>query len=437
MTGEIIKQFLVGLGFGVDEKSLATFNKSIRDASIRVTALYATVKVAAAGIFWSISKISEGFEQMGYEYRIIAPAINKALVLRNELLKAYRAAGVNVTKVIQQSIKFNMELAKTKFAFQAIYASVAAKFFPMLTKQMDIFRKQIYANMPRIQNALERFVKFIFKAFEVTQILGARVFSILSRIYDFFYTLHKATDGWSSVIMGVIAAWKILNLAFLATPLGMIITGLIALLALWDDFKTFKEGGESLIDWSSDTVKAIMGVIAVIGGMAASIYAVIVAIRTYKAVVAGVQAVMAAWAAIMKIVRIGILLVNLAMYANPIGLIIAAVVALIGLLAVLWLKWDKIKEAFKSFFTGVGGKLMEFFGGVNAETMANPTGANANAGPPIGNMSNQATTNYNVQQQTAINVGAGPNAQSTGNAVASEQTRVNFDMTRNLVGATR
>ena len=57
MNGEVIKSFLVGLGFGVDDASLAKFNKAIQSATVRVTAMYATIQTAAAGIFFSISKI--------------------------------------------------------------------------------------------------------------------------------------------------------------------------------------------------------------------------------------------------------------------------------------------------------------------------------------------------------------------------------------------
>lgn len=48
-----------------------------------------------------------------------------------------------------------------------------------------------------------------------------------------------------------------LNLAFLTTPLGMLITGLAGIVALIDDYLTFMEGGESYFDWTpwADTIK--------------------------------------------------------------------------------------------------------------------------------------------------------------------------------------
>lgn len=414
MTGEVIKQFLVGLGFGVDDKSLSKFNKSIKEASVRVTALYATIKAAAAGIFWSISKISEGFEQMGYEYRIIAPAINKTLVLRNELLKAYRAAGVNITQVIQQSVKFNMALAKTQFAFKAIFGSVAAKFFPMLTKQMDIFRSKIYANMPKIQASLEKFVNFVFKAFEATVILGERIFRILQRVYDFFYSLHKQTDGWSTIILAVVAAWKLLNLSFLATPLGMIIAGLVALIALWDDFQVWKEGGKSMFDWSS--------FVPVIDAMSMALKRVL----SYFEQVAEV------------IAHVAFALVSL--FSGDFDSfwehIKGGLMSMLGLFGKLW---DIIKSLFS-----VGKEIGKwafglFSGGDAANALKNVTALQgATPGQPgIGNVNNQNQTNMNVQQQTSINVTGSADANAIGKHVAGEQGRVNMDMVRNMKGATR
>lgn len=418
MDPSVIKQFLVGLGFGVDDAGLKKFNDAIKSATLKVTALYASIKASSAAIFFGISKISQGLEQIGYEYRIIAPALNKELVLRNELLKAYRKAGVNITQAIVQSVKFNMALAKTQFAFKALFTSVSAKFFPMLTKQMDVFRGKIYANMPKIQATLEKFVNFVFKAFEATVILGNRIWSILQRVYDFFYKLHQATDGWSTLILGAIAAWKLLNLSFLATPFGMLIAGIVALLALWDDFMTFKEGGESFINWGSETTKMIVGLVTVIGGLAAVIGGVVLALK--------------AWA-------IAQAAVNALMMLNPIGLIIAAVTALIGLLAALDAKWNLFGGHISGFFSGIGGKVMDFLGGDSgnvSQNMQNNPGAGQNRPMGVGVAGSQQT-NQNVNQQTQINVVGAADAGAVGKHVANEQGRVNYDMVRNLTGATR
>jgi len=385
VTGEVIKSFLVGLGFGVDDASLAKFNKSIASASLRVAALYGSIKVAASAITYSISKISEGFEQMGYEYRIISPMINKTLVMRRELLKAYKAAGINITQVIQNSVKLNMSLAKTKFAFEAIYKSVGSRFFTLLTKQSDLFRQKIYANMPKIQAVLERLVKFIFKAVEATTTLGLRLWSILTRVYDFFAKLDTATNGWSTRILAAVAAWKLLNLSFLATPLGMILTGLLAILALFDDFKTWQEGGKALFDWSDaiPVIDAVAGALSKVWGFLNGIAELIgdVALEFHKL-----------------------------FSGDPTS----------------WI--GNALSGLKSF-VGLGASNVA----ANAQGFAGGAPSVSPVGPGVGN----SQTNHNVQQQTNINVIGSADAGAVGKAVAGEQSKVNFDMVRNMKGATR
>jgi hypothetical protein len=412
MNGEIIKSFLVGLGFGVDEASLSKFYQSISKASVRVTALYATIKVAAAGIFWSISKISEGFEQMGYEYRIIAPAINKALVLRRELLRAYEAAGINITKVVQQSVKFNMALAKTGFALKAIYQSTASKFFPLLTKQMDIFRLKIYANMPKIIAMLEKFVKFVFKAFEATVILGTRVWSILQRVYDFFYKLHQATDGWSTIILGAVAAWKLLNLAFLTTPLGMILAGLVGILALFDDFKTWEEGGASLFDWSS-----FVPVIKAVGDALGSLRKVFLSLVDIigNLFVAFWQLFHGDWSGAWDSLK-------------------GSLQSVIDLMKNLWEYAGKAISAVGALGSWGAGALGF---GDNAKANAAKLQQPSMGAPPLGVQNQANNTNMSVSQQTQITVQGSADANAVGKAVAGEQGRVNFDMTRNFKPAAR
>jgi hypothetical protein len=408
----IIKEFLVGLGFEVDEASLKKFNDGIKSATLRVTALYASVKAATAGIVKAISSVSSNFETLGYEMRILAPSINRVLALRREMLRAYSAAGVNLGKVLQQSIRLNFSLAKTRYAFEAIYKSVAAKFFPLITRQSDLLREKLYRNMPKIQSALEKFVLVVFKAFEATVALGSRVWSILTRVYDFFVQLDRATDGWSTKIIAAVAAWKLLNLSFLATPLGMILTGLLAIIALYDDFKTFTEGGKALLNWSS-FIPVANAIARAVGSITASM------VGLFKIVVDLVSAI---W----KLLHL-----DFSGFASKMG---SAFERLLPLFKNLW---DLIRGV-AVVSSELGNWLAGFFNGnqnVASNVQNNPV--NRQVANPVGNNVQNSQTNQNVRQQTTINVQGSSDATATGKAVAAEQSRVNFNLVRNLSGATR
>lgn len=409
MSGEVIKSFLVGLGFDVDDSSLSKFNKAIQSATLRVTSLYATVKLAAAGILYGISEISDGFEKMGYEFRLIAPTINKTLMIRQETLRAYRAAGVNIIEVIQNSIRLNLSLTKTKIAFESIYKSAASKFFTLLTKQSDTLRQKIYANMPKIIALVERFVKFVFRMSEALTAFGLRVGSILGRIYDFFVELDHATNGWSTAILAAAAAWKLLNLEFLATPLGALIAGIATLILLYDDFKVWKEGGESLFNWGSEASRIVVGLTTAISALVAAFYAMKVAA--------------AAWSAIQAVLNAELTFaaVTAAILEAPLYAIAAAVAAIVAGITLLDSKFRSL----------TGGHVADFFSRMGSQVMGIlPSGIST--GSPLGVGGNQSSvTNQTVNNQTNIDVNSTADANSVGKSVAGHQTRVHSDAARN------
>ncbi len=408
MTGEIIKSFLVGLGFGVDDASLAKFNKAINSATLKVAALYTSIQVAAAGIFKGISSIASNFEDLGYSLRLVAPAVNKMLILRQAMLTAYSRAGIDLVKVVKQSILFNYSLAKTKFALDAIYKSVGAKFLPLLTKQMDIFRAKIFANMPKIQAILTKFVNVVFKAFGWTVQLGERLWTILGHVWEFFVKLDEATGGWSTKLLGFIALWKLLNLEFLATPLGMILAGLLSILLLWDDFKTWQEGGKSLFDWSYaipifNAIKnAAQAVLNTLSNLVAIVFDVILAFQQlFKGDFSG---------AFDSLKRAGM--------------------DILGVFTNLWGVIKNIGGGIGIIGTLIGDKLAGIFGGTSAnQALIGPTQPQPLVAPQAGGV------NQKVSQQTNINVQGSADAHAVGRAVAGQQNNVNFDMTRNLKGA--
>ena len=70
-----------------------------------------------------------------------------------------------------------------------------------------------------------------------------------------------ATAGLAIKALSLV--WSGLNLAMLASPIGIVLALAAAVALLWDDYQTWKDGGQSLIDWSSwsgDIENAIGGI---------------------------------------------------------------------------------------------------------------------------------------------------------------------------------
>lgn len=95
------------------------------------------------------------------------------------------------------------------------------------------------------------------------------------------------------------------------------------------------------------------------------------AIVIYKTAVVAISAVQKAWTVIQGLCTAAQWAFNVALSANPIGIIIVAIGALIAIGVAMWMNWDSVcawcKQAFQSvgdFFVSVGSSIASFFTGL-------------------------------------------------------------------------
>lgn len=551
MSAETIKEFLVGLGFKVDEAGLAKFSAGIASASLRVTALAAATTAAAGVIVAGVQKIAADFDQMdklATQFRTTADAIDefadaagilgikeetaveglknldRAIVdtsmdmgrakavfadlgitvkdaagnlkpttevmaelaekfkgmergkqirvmerlgldpsllklfnadmvaLRAEMEAIDKAAGLDFGQAMAESKAFmeiwramQQEIQKWKLLFKTTMESVSVKLMPKfraqiraITDAMINFRRKVMDNLPKAIEAIMPIIGVIMRIAEAFIKITARIASGAMTIIGWLLKLNEFTGGWAGYILAAAAAWKYLNLAFLKTPLGMLLSLAAVVALLIDDFLTFKEGGDSLIDWGSGFGIVMQGVTAALTGFLAYI-------ALSKAAVIAMTVATNAWAAataiangIMSAARIAVLLFNLVLYANPIMLVVAAVAALIAAGVLLIQNWDTVKEWFASFFDwmSAGFSKIAEWGGKVAGMFGFGGGAPASAPSPQAQAA-VAGNGQNVNQQTQIVVQGSSDPAATARAVSGEQGRVNADMARNMRGAAR
>lgn len=551
MSAETIKEFLVGLGFKVDEAGLAKFSEGIASASLRVTALAAATTAAAGVIVAGVQKIAADFDQMdklATQFRTTADAIDefadaagilgikeetaveglknldRAIVdtsmdmgrakavfadlgitvkdaagnlkpttevmaelaekfkgmergkqirvmerlgldpsllklfnadmvaLRTEMEAIDKAAGLDFGQAMAESKAFmeiwramQQEIQKWKLLFKTTMESVSVKLMPKfraqiraITDAMINFRRKVMDNLPKAIEAIMPIIGVIMRIAEAFIKITARIASGAMTIIGWLLKLNEFTGGWAGYILAAAAAWKYLNLAFLKTPLGMLLSLAAVVALLIDDFLTFKEGGDSLIDWGSGFGIVMQGVTAALTGFLAYI-------ALSKAAVIAMTVATNAWAAataiangIMSAARIAVLLFNLVLYANPIMLVVAAVAALIAAGVLLIQNWDTVKQWFSSFFDWLlaGFSKIADWGGKVASVFGFGGGAPASAPSPQAQAA-VAGNGQNVNQQTQIVVQGSTDPAATARAVSGEQGRVNADMARNMRGAAR
>lgn len=536
MAAETIKEFLVGLGFKVDQAGLSRFASGLASASAKAMALGAAVTAAAGAIVMGVKNIAEGYDELdrlAETYRTTAAEMDafidtaQILGVSNEKakdsLKALDAAivdtsmgmgrakqvfeelGIEVTnadgslksttavmgelvttldkvergkrvrvlerlgldpatmrvfgkdfagfnadlqqvasdlEAIDKSVGFDFdsavkgskefmlswramghEIEKWKMLFSKAMTSVAMKLLPQFKEQMRRItdsmvelRRRAMEHMPRIIGAITPMAQAIMRVAEAFIRIVARIAQAAIAIINWLLKLNAATDGWISWILAAVAAWRYLNLAFLATPLGMLLALGVAIAALIDDFLTWKEGGESLIDWSGalgDAMQTLIDVTMFLG----------------EAIIDGIGKARDWLAAFF------------AWCFDSWGQMKAdwqATVAYIGSLGqVLIGAWQAVKDWFAGFFDlmsagfsrvakmagNIGGMVSGFAGKVKGMFGGAPALAPARAGA-------------SVSQNTTINV-TSSDPQAAGRAVARQQSRVNADMARNMRGAAR
>lgn len=357
-----------------------------------------------------------------------------ASAVRAEFEKVYGSLGLNA-EALQQATKdasdYEDSATALGFVWDAVRKAVAIKLIPQLKRGMDSLRKSFVDNLPKIYAvALPVFQLFLNMA-EAVVTLGLRVAGFAGRGVELFSRLNAATHGWAGYILAAAAAWKVLNLSMLASPIGLLFVLGAAVLALVDDFLTWQEGGESLIDWGSD-----FGVtLQVVAGFVAALAATIATVKTAMLLWAAANAV---WTGIQGAMTLAAVAFDAAMspWLLTIGAVLLVLAALGAAAYTVMQHWDEVKTWFTGFFqdlldgfnlvSGAAGKVAGLFGfgggGAPAPAMLTPSPATAAA---------MGGSQQNVSQKTEINITGVTDPKAAGQAVVGAQDRVNADMARN------
>lgn len=156
---------------------------------------------------------------------------------------------------IQKELGMNDDLAKsgnefmteyrdltmmTKTGFQVIVMQAGKALIPILRLLNQLIQAGIHAFSqlnPHIKEGLAIGLRFAMLAL---------MFSAMAKSLGLLLKFIPALKTFIGLL-------KLFRLAFLASPIGIILALGTALALLWEDWKTWKEGGKSLIDWSKWT----------------------------------------------------------------------------------------------------------------------------------------------------------------------------------------
>lgn len=501
MSGTVLKEFLVKLGFAVDKNGAETFSSKVFSAGKNIAVFGAAAQAAAGAVVGFVSVIADSIDnladvsgrtgeaaseldKLGYIATLtdssleasnssvenLSKNIGDAAMGMGRAQKVFEELGVSVKKengqiktaaemmvelkdkmqgmgkgqqlaimdrlgidrtmigmmtqdvsglaaeydAMQKAAGFSMEEAassasdymdamnKLKLLFAKLMQSVAVPFFKGMTKGMETMQKMLVDNMPRIVAVITPVIKVILALQDVFLAAAQGIVSAISFVVSPLMELNRMLGGVPAYILGAAVAWKVLSAAFSASPIGVVVAGIMALIAaivlLKEDFDVWKAGGESLIDWELwvPAIEAAQGVLEGFRGFLTDLF---------SAFGAGADALISLLSGDFAGAWEGV--------KNLLGSVIDMFSGLIN-----------IASKVGGVIGSVAGGIAAIVGGKSALTPSPAAGASGQ-------------TNQNVNQQTVINVNGAGDPKAVGNAVAGQQSGVNNQMQRNLQGAVR
>ena len=456
----ILDEFLIALGVKADTKAVEKFDDALDDVTKSADQTESAMTRAYEATDGFVSSIEAAMGIVGFFTGVLGGAwamFHGTIMELEDLIKEEKLLTEVTKKQLEQQKKYKESVETLGKRFQSLKVELAFGFLPTMQKTITAIDNFLKANKDAIVNGILAFLEAI------TSVMGA--IGNFARFIDMIVT---KTIGWKATLMILGAAFLWLKraaiLAFVASPLGLFLLALGAIVLLVDDFMTYMEGGESLlgpfwekmIGWVNKAKDILNGFRE---EAKSAIKSIGIAFALLTPMMCGVTGTFMTQAK-------AILFVGKAMLMNPIGLIITLVGVLIYFIVDLikWLNggesqfsslwqaaadvWNKIVDATsqaiekminavkkfiddtKAYFGGIYDSIVKpfsdafewvsnkwqglkglFSGGINANVNMGDRQA---AG--VGANNSRVVNNNNTQ--AVVNVSGAGNPQAVGNAAA-------------------
>jgi muramidase (phage lysozyme) len=349
---DVIREFLVKLGWQIDESGMRRFTESILGATKVAVEMGAAVIGAATGVVAAVTKMSEAGErlyyiaqrtkaaaaniqafgyavsQMGgtaegarqslenlanflrsspgaggllrslginpnedstniledlgnrlramprYRANVIAATLGIDQTTLNALLQGVQGfvssyqsmlakAGLNSDQYAKSSHDFMVQIRELGAAFSILGMKVNQSLAKGMANDVKQFRMLLVDNFQVVSDFIVMVTKGVLAAANATITLIVSAVQGFRALAIWFKSLPPGVQQVIEGFAALLVAWRLLNTAFLSSPIGIIAALATAILLLWQDYQVWKAGGKSLIDWGKwkpDIDQAIAGI---------------------------------------------------------------------------------------------------------------------------------------------------------------------------------
>ena len=161
-----------------------------------------------------------------------------------------KAIGFNADEAARSSNKFMTSLREFGAMAGMARDKIGSNLAGGLAGSLDSLRRRILDNFPKIEKTLTRVIKCVIWLANAFTRMAWRLIQGAGSVIDWWKRLDDGSKNLLKIFGALLVAWRLLNSAFLKSPIGIITTLILAIGLLYDDYQTWKEGGKSLIDWS-------------------------------------------------------------------------------------------------------------------------------------------------------------------------------------------
>lgn len=160
-----------------------------------------------------------------------------------------KAIGFNADEAARSSNKFMTSLREFGAMAGMARDKIGSNLAGGLAGSLDTLRRHILDNFPRIEQTLTKAIKGILALGDIIGRLFFRLIEGTSSLITWWQSLDKQTRELISLFGALTIALRILNSTFWMSPIGLITALAAGIALLWEDYQTWKEGGDSLINW--------------------------------------------------------------------------------------------------------------------------------------------------------------------------------------------
>lgn len=166
-------------------------------------------------------------QQMGF-----TPDMINLLTLTNDQLDKMRLNDTILSKGQVESLKSAGVAFQNMFrVMKYINSLIAVQLSPAIIKLSDKIREWAMTNKDKLIVGLEKIGNLLLRFIEAT----FNAFTMIDKIIS-------KTIGWENALKGIVAVLAAVSIALMASPMGMFIASIVALIAVLDDLYVWKTG---------------------------------------------------------------------------------------------------------------------------------------------------------------------------------------------------